>query len=167
MNIKWWKLIAWLEILGGALGLVFFLAGILKGTVVPLGLLLLIGALVFFSLNVIAGVLLLRNNSIGQVLSILVQAIQIPHLTISTFILRILAGVNIIVGTGVLPTTGKPGAHFSPGVYWTFTVSPISNGQFFFGINILSLLALIYLVRFSFENPVRLQEDKPLDTKST
>jgi hypothetical protein len=91
------KLIAWSEIVGGTLGLLLLAYLTFKTAVLPTAAVILPG-LSGFLFTIAAGVLLARNTARGRLLSMAVQAVQIPLVSTAAFAFRFQAGPQALVG---------------------------------------------------------------------
>jgi len=149
-NNKLNKLIAIIEIVGGAIGL-FIIVPVIWGITSLLSsgtfslaiagsILIFVLGICLYILSVIAGVALWRNSRKGVTLSLIVQAVQIPSLVISGFIYSFISGLAMYLYLD-----------FQSGVWINFNISMFriylssSNNGFVLGINVIALLAFIYL----------------------
>ena len=132
LNLRLTKTIAALQVVGGILGIVTGVYGIVtilmeKDPRLALNLALILGYTIPFFVAAIAGVLLWRGKLAGLWLSLVIQALQIPHVALSNFAYHFVVGAtiplviepsslsiafdfgtSIRVSGGVLPQDGAP-----------------------------------------------------------
>jgi len=98
------------------------------------------------AVSVIAGVLLWRDKSIGRRLSLVVQALQVPHVSISGIL-----EYGIGLGAAVTPNIGFIPQSFQHPIHSSLRFGSHVGG-FYVGINVLALVALFLLARMKHEN---------------
>lgn len=147
-NVKanWNKIIAVLQIVGGALGAGLAIYLIFS---MPPKIPMLVGFFVFFLclflLSIVAGLFLWEGHPLCFTLSLIVQALQIPQFTIGGFKYMFVSGLELTVGIG------SNGSKF----FWNIG---ILQGEFQFsfltqgepsslGLNIAAILFFMYLFR--------------------
>lgn len=137
-DIKWWKLLGFIELLAGTIGLLWGVLG--YKSLAVLSSLLIAEWFIFFALSSFAGVLLFEGSEIGRGLSVFVQALQVPHVSTGGFIFRVIAGPHVIFAYANRSLRWSAGAHLA------FFVSPtLGEGYFYAGLNLVPILALFYL----------------------
>lgn len=62
----------------------------------PVTLLIFLGFSGLFGLTIVAGVLLWKDHSLGAQLSLVAQAVQIPHIATNVFSYMMVAGIRIV-----------------------------------------------------------------------
>lgn len=163
---RWLRLVAVLEMVGGAVGAVgslYWLGHALTHTVVPFGF--LASSILFtglFALGFVAGLYLWKGERRGVVLSRWVQGLQIIQLGIGTFALALRSGLVIALAAG---SFGFNAELFSVGSGWAlgpYHASVAANllylgagaseaadpeGAFVIGLNIVAIVILVYLFR--------------------
>ena len=116
------KLIAWSEIIGGTLGLLLLAYLTFKTAVLPTAAVILPG-LSGFLFTIAAGVLLARNTARGRLLSMAVQAVQIPLVSTAAFSFRFQAGPQALVGAWGRESV----AYFGFRTDYTLLLPPVSD----------------------------------------
>lgn len=88
------KIIGWYEIIGGSFGvlLVFIFSIRLANSMQLFSIMIFFLFAVLFLFSIISGILLLRNHTRGELLSIIVQALQIPQFIIKGIAYSFVAG---------------------------------------------------------------------------
>jgi hypothetical protein len=131
-------LIALYEIVMGIIGVIQIIGNYSQGYFQILIIML-------FILSVIAGVFILARVKYGIILSLLVQALQIPHIVLAGFVFNFLAGpFFILTGTG-FNHTGEPIEFGIASICNIGFISPLTAGRF--GINIFAICIFVYLLR--------------------
>lgn len=99
-----------------------------------------------YLMSILSGVLLWRDKKIGYILSIIVQAVQIPYISSPLIIYSLISGAQL----GLAVKVGAEALKLSFLIYAgsTFNIY-ISNqvNEFVFGINILAILVIRYLYK--------------------
>ncbi len=142
MNIvNWNKIIAMLEIAGGALGTAKAVAIISANSleVTPMSYLFLI----LYVLSFIAGLLLWKGHPLGISLSLPVQAFQIPQFNVNDLSYRFMDGLELTLHLGF---KGESNFDFTIGSNWNFSVFP-QEEPFWIGLNIAAGIILVYLYK--------------------
>ncbi len=149
MKRNWRKAIALIEIIGGlsGIGLTFY---VMINTEADVFTKLLFGGLAFapFLISIVAGLLLWRNHAAGAVLSMIVQAVQVPKFSFPGVMYLFYSGVD----AGTLLTWPGPGQE----VRLHFAVNFGGNVRrhigehedgLLLGLNIFALFAFFYLLK--------------------
>ena len=138
-NLK--LLVAWSELLGGAVGLLVLLP-ITASQKLGLAPLYYVGAGTAFLLASVAGWLLLKNQKLGYKLSLLVQLLQVVQIVVSSWEFQYATGLQVLLR---IDTTGF---EFSPGVNAAVWLGPtLVPSPSMVAINLFALWASIFLAR--------------------
>ena len=135
------KAIAWCQIIGGAAGIVM-LPEVVHQNISGLGVLFYIGWVIAFGLSIVAGLLLVMGRVTGARLSVLVQALQLIHISAWTSELRYVSGPLLALG---ISDTGGIGLTYGfEAIFW---IGPATREDIvYLAINIFALAALWYLL---------------------
>ena len=133
------KLIAWSEIIGGTIGLLLLAYLTFKTAVLPTTVVILPG-LSGFLFTIAAGALLMRNTARGRLLSMAVQAVQIPLVSTAAFAFRFQAGPQALVGAWGRESVAYVGFRTD----YTLQLSPISEPHGFV-VNLAAVFGLVWL----------------------
>lgn len=140
-RVSFCRAVAWLEIGGGAFGLILIVRALLapiKQTSVGFVLL----AVTFFGASVWAGWVLLRKGSAGLIPSMIIQMLQVPRLSLYGFTYSMASGAHASLDfrNGTLLFNGQLGSHLSFGAAGMHEVWMV-------GLNNLALAILLGLLR--------------------
>lgn len=158
MNTKGTKFIAIYEIIGGLLGVVIvsmllyklfkayaqFDQGVFLST-----LLTCIIVLSLYIISLIAGFLLWKGQNLGNKLSLFIQALQIPNISLSGFSYIFVSGIQLALNISKgLSEDIKFNLFFYLGS--KFDINLFSKeSSFLIGVNIIALLIFIYLKKIN------------------
>lgn len=138
------RLVAALELVGGVWGLVRAAGMLIRTGYSNVGIVIAAIMAVIFGVFLVAGARLWLGRSGGVALSILVQALQLPHIVTSAFGYLFGAPVSFAVG---LAGSGHP--MFSGLWHPGFGLSINSEVEVaWLGVNLVALAALVLLIRF-------------------
>lgn len=101
-------------------------------------------ALVLYIISFVAGLCLWKGLKLGKILSIIIQAIQVPQFTIFGFYYFFATGLQLSFGTGTYSTK----LAFHIGNFWEFSYTSDSV-EYFIGINLIPILVLILLRKYN------------------
>jgi predicted membrane protein len=142
MNETGELLIAWSEFLGGVVGLLVLLPIAAIQRVAPLGPAYYLGAGLGFIFAIIAGWRLLRRQSLGRELSLIVQLLQVVQITALGWIVQYATGLQVLVK--VRPDMFQVSPGVNAAVWFGPTLVPV---PWVIGINLFALWASIHLAR--------------------
>jgi hypothetical protein len=103
-------------------------------------------AIIAGAVSLIAGALLWQNKPIARRLSLIVQALQIPQVSISGIV-----EYGIALGAAVTPHIGFVPKPFQHAIYSSLRFGSQVDG-FYVGVNILALVALVLVARWKHQN---------------
>jgi len=89
------------------------------------------------AVSFLAGVILWQNRPFARPLSLFVQGLQVPHISISGIV-----QYGISLGAAIIPSIGFAPQSFRHPIYSLLRVGNQANG-FYVGVNVLALAALI------------------------
>ncbi len=136
MSAKVHHVVATYEII---IGLVAFVAAAVS--LADLGWPQITIALVGGAVSIVAGVLLWQGRSFSRGLSLFVQALQVPRISIGGVVLY---GVHL--GAAITPDAGFPPPPFQQAVYSYLRFGSQASGLYV-GVNVLALAALILVAK--------------------
>ena len=142
MTIKGEQLIAWSEMLGGAIGLVVLLPIAAYEHVVPLSAIYYVSSALGFVLSIVAGWRLFRRQVGGRELSLVVQVLQVLQVTALGWSIQYAAGLQVLVKIERGMFMVSPGAN--AGMWFGPTYSPL---PWMVAVNLFALWASVHLVR--------------------
>ena len=136
MNIRMRRSVAIYEVLIGLIA--FISAGVSRSETSPQQILL---AIVGGALSIAAGALLWQNHYVARRVSVIVQATQVPQISISGIV-----QYGIALGAAVTPHIGFIPEAFQHAIYSSLRFGNQVTG-FYFGVNLLALVALVLVAR--------------------
>lgn len=141
MLTRWHKAIAVSQIVGGIFGIGTLFVMLIKPSSlnVPIGF--FIYAPIIFGTALAAGILLWQNKASGYALSIIVQAIQALQISTIAFSYKVILGPQLLLLFRAHSFTISPGFYIASWI----GISP-AGIEVFVAINLLALIALIYLI---------------------
>ncbi len=146
---KWFAVIAILQIIGGGMGIwvsIQYLAD--DGNIDAFVLLVTSIFIAFYLTGIYAGWLLWKEHPQGITLSMFIQLLQLPQISIPgiTYLFVNSLEISLVIWSNSLPVSFTD-IHFGPdmtfGSYWGLTLGGFE--EFFVGLNVLSLAILLYL----------------------
>ena len=143
MKIQWHRVIAVWEIAGGAIGFYVTLPLLFQylrsdGYYAPV---VAIVFLVIYAMLFVGGLLLWNGKPLGENLSLIVQALQIPRITTEIYIYQLLVIFSLQIGV----RDGSGNINYAWGNIWRFG-KLYSEEPTRFLLNILAILSVAYLI---------------------
>ncbi len=153
---KWNPLIALMQMVGGGWGIIQAIN--VLGSEMPPSVftqLLIGGVMGLYALHIFAGILLWQQQPLGLRLSTILQALQIPYISLATLSYRLVApvGVMLFIKSGqTTPIALYPDFDYFFPSGWQFDLWPHGEG-FFLGVNLVALVIFWYLRRQQVQLP--------------
>ncbi|HEY8832100.1 MAG TPA: hypothetical protein VIM21_06300 [Gemmatimonadaceae bacterium] len=126
------------------IGLIAFVSAAISRT--EISWLQLMLAIIGGAVSVAAGVLLWRDKPVARRLSFIVQALQVPQVSISGIV-----EYGIALGATVTPSIGFIPQSFQHSIHSSLRFGSQVSGLYV-GINVLALIALVLVARWKHEN---------------
>lgn len=158
--MKWRRVIATLEMAGGALGFGFIAWMLLANPVDARTALVALFVLAVNALSFVAGVALWSGSRAGRVLSIIVQVIQLPKVVSASVIFMFSFGLDVWVSVAEAAGQMTWGIHFnllgSSNLYFN---APVTYGLA--GVSLTAIAFLAVLIGHKGETPAEVSEPPP------
>lgn len=136
------KIIAWIEILGGAVGILISTYSVLRYLGKPGHLSLISGVVdIVFVFSVFAGYMLYIDKKAGMVCSLLIQLIQIPQIFSNALIYLLFIGANVSV---LVNSLGFRFGIFGGSMFKIYTNNSVPH--FTIGINLIAVVLFVVLI---------------------
>ena len=140
------RIVASLQVIGGLYGLY------LAVFATPLGVshVVLFLAIVLFAAAVWGGVLLALDKPLGVIVSLVVQALQVPQIAATGFLYSFVCGMCLVIGPAVNPDFVGANINWYLPARFNVTINPpvdpAQTGVVFTGMNLAAVLAVILLL---------------------
>ena len=140
MLIVLMKLISLVQIIGGVIGCVMTALSAMRNISAPPVFIVHIVYILLYTAAVFAGVLLWKKDAKGRSISMAIQAIQIPYISIPALYYKFVCGTGVVLGLQGQELTYK----LFSGSYWSLSI-PNRDVPAEIAINIVAVVLFIFL----------------------